>query len=677
MKSRTSFINKGILRNDIKSMGWIGAVYLLGLLASLPLQIFMIHSRETDTVVYNSINWIMNNPYLRLFQLETSPLLALLLIVMPVLTGMMLFRYLHYDQTVDLLHCLPVKRTTLYNTHLVAGIIFLFVPVLITALISALALNGLGITYVPHNLFFSWLGLALVTNLFFLIMTAAIGMMCGISWVQGALTFILLILPTAFLTLLYQNMNTYIYGFAIDFYSINLENLSPLLHMFNYSSHPFTGHDIAVYLLYSLILYLLGWYLYKRRQLEMAGNALAFTFLFPIFKYGMAFCAMLLLGSYFNSVQNHNIYWTYFGYLLGSLLGYWLSEILIYKTLHVFNHRAAKGYLGFGLAMVILISGLNYDLTGYEKKLPELTQVESVYLDHSFYPLTNKADRYAGRVSYEEVDDTYHREVSMFYTQPETVQGIFEFHKAITSRGQSKDTTREDNSYQHFCFAYKLKNGDMFYREYNVPVKSFAAALKPIYESQEYKMKVNDVLHISPRQVDVITIAANEIDRSVKITDPEQIKEAITILQEDINKETYEDIASGTVHWGNISIILNTEKRLELDWQKSYDEFDAWLQDTGKTGRLVPADIQYLIVQKRPENTAAIETYRTKNPEEYLADIKAKGDYIKITDSAQIDACLRTYTYRDNASYKAVFVLKNGDTFVGGFDEENKPGFLK
>lgn len=38
MKSKTSFINKGILHNDFKRYGWMGVVYLLAWLSAVPLQ---------------------------------------------------------------------------------------------------------------------------------------------------------------------------------------------------------------------------------------------------------------------------------------------------------------------------------------------------------------------------------------------------------------------------------------------------------------------------------------------------------------------------------------------------------------------------------------------------------------------------------------------------------------
>ena len=44
MKSKTSFFNRGVLLNDFKRFAWIGAGYLLVLLLSVPLKVFMLYS---------------------------------------------------------------------------------------------------------------------------------------------------------------------------------------------------------------------------------------------------------------------------------------------------------------------------------------------------------------------------------------------------------------------------------------------------------------------------------------------------------------------------------------------------------------------------------------------------------------------------------------------------------
>ncbi|MBP8820463.1 MAG: hypothetical protein KBG91_08570, partial [Syntrophomonadaceae bacterium] len=79
MKSKTSFINRGILRNDFKRYTWIGIVYLLGLLLTIPLKLVMLFSRPEEIKMYYTAS-----TYLQVLRLDYLPNLILILIV-PVL----------------------------------------------------------------------------------------------------------------------------------------------------------------------------------------------------------------------------------------------------------------------------------------------------------------------------------------------------------------------------------------------------------------------------------------------------------------------------------------------------------------------------------------------------------------------------------------------------------------
>jgi ABC-2 type transport system permease protein len=168
MKLRTSFINRGILLNDLKRFSWIGAGYLLALLAIVPLKIFMLYSRTQDLRTNDT------TAYLRIFQFDYySPIQILVLIVVPVLTGLLLFRYLQDSRAADMAHALPVRREALYNTHVVTGIIFLFVPLILTALVSWALVSGLGIEDVKGINILTWLANCLLFNLLFFICSMA------------------------------------------------------------------------------------------------------------------------------------------------------------------------------------------------------------------------------------------------------------------------------------------------------------------------------------------------------------------------------------------------------------------------------------------------------------------------------------------------------------------------
>ena len=71
----------------------------------------MLFSRPEEMKMYYTAS-----TYLQVLQLDYFPNLILILIV-PVLTGLLLFRYLQANTAADMVHALPIKRETLYNTH--------------------------------------------------------------------------------------------------------------------------------------------------------------------------------------------------------------------------------------------------------------------------------------------------------------------------------------------------------------------------------------------------------------------------------------------------------------------------------------------------------------------------------------------------------------------------------
>lgn len=669
MRSKTSFINTGILRHDFKSFGWIGAVYLLGLLLSVPLRIVMIYSRQAATGAIYSVN-PNPYPYLQVLSFE-SPFQLLLWLSVPVLTGILLFRYLQSGESADLAHALPVRRETLYNTHLAAGVILLFVPIILASLVSWAVLRGLGIDYVSGREVLIWLGVGLIFNLLLFTCSAAVGMLSGMSTVQGALTYILLLLPAGLTLLVLQNVQHFVFGLPYDFLDNNIDKLSPLSRIT--LNQPYSGRETVIYLLCCAALYLLGLFLYRRRPSENAGNTLAFRRLHPVLVYGVTFCCMLLLGTYFNQAQD-SLGWTYFGYFLGSVLGYTGSLVLVNKSLDIFRFRVARDYLLYSLVVVLLIAGLNYDLIGYEKRIPPLENVKKVYLDGSFYRLTATARETQMPYYYMEDsgDDSYRREVTMVYTDAENIADIHKLHQAIIeNRGIEKPLLQGyDRSIASrlWCLAYHLKNGETVYRQYKVPLDRYAAQIKPVYESQEHKRMVYDILHISPRQVDLLQVSANETDRSVKITDPGLLLQAVNALQMDARSQTYEDMTAGCPPWAEVTLLLNEGKRLRLSWEKSYVFFENWLQDVGEyaNARVMPDDIKYVLVEKGPFPDEDIRVqYRAIESDAYLRQLERSGNCLRVTDPREIEDLLRRYTYRDDENFRVHFVLQNGTYFSG------------
>ncbi|MBU3127816.1 DUF6449 domain-containing protein [Clostridium tagluense] len=638
MKLKISYFNKGVLINDIKRFTWIGICYLIFLLFEVPFKIITIDANNTG-----------NPGYLTSMQnIFTNEVLMVSIAVIPVLTAILLFRYIQSKKSVDMIHCLPIKRVKLYDNHIFIGILLLIVPVIITALSAlllkgALGLNTAGIHFTVKNVI-SWAGITILFNTFIFLLSVFVGMFTGLSAAQGILTYIFLFLPMGLTTLITYNLNFFVYGVASDYYTRSgIDFFSPIT---KYLAHePIVFMDIMVYIIFCIIFYLAARFAYHKRSLEAASNAIAFNHLQPVFKYGITFCCMLVGGIYFRI--NH--YWITFGYVIASLFGYIIAEIIITKSLKIF--RNMKGYLLYAMVILIVIVGANFDIIGYEKRIPALENIESIYMDNSFYLLNEKEDIQIP-----------------LYSETGNFNNIENLHKKLIA--DKKTLKNYSNSNEQVCLLYNLKGGKQIKRQYKIPSQMYEEYLKPIYESKEYKKNHNSILNTDYKSIDKISINPDHTNKNVTITNPIQIKEAIKILKNEVLSETYEDILDSRDMWSNINILLSNDKRIDLSWKKSYKQFENWLKQNGyyAKARIMPEDIDYAIIEKRNvTNTNGGIDVSIKN-----SNVKR----LKITDKTKLEICLRDHSNSREGQYILCLYLKNGDNInYLSIEDKYVPGF--
>lgn len=578
-----------------------------------------------------------------------------------------------------------------HNTHLFSGLIFLLVPIVITALVTWAVVSGLKMDFVTNEHMIDWLKVALVANLFFFFSTVAVGMITGLSILQGLLTYILLLVPYGLSMLVSYNLQMYVYGFAGDFYMSGLNNLIPLVGLLESPN----SNEIIVYLLICIALYLIGRFLYQRRHIEAAGEAITFGLLRPIFKYSVTFCTMLLVGSYFYRTQQ-NIAWTYLGYFLGAALGYILIEILYHKSVHIFERRSFKGLGAYAVIEVALLGLVHSDFTGYETRLPQIDEVEYVYMDSYYNPWLRAED-----------GDVINQSVRGIYLDPDNVNNIMALHQQIIAQKEGTRSSPLIGPYsrlENICLAYQLKDGKRLYRNYVIDAKQYKQQLKPIHESLEFKTHHFDVLRVNTADVKLVDISSEVGNKRVTLTDPQLIQEAIAILQNDIKMQTYEEMNASSPPWGRVELTLPKPQYADADgviqpeaattrfmvetkdpyyicsvsWQKSYTGFQAWLKGTGLLDqvRLIPGeDVVHAIIEYYPEGLGENEFREMRagrNPKE-------KPKQLKISAADKIELCLLEYQYEYTPGpiYKVLFELKGGGSFFGVLTPATAPDFVK
>lgn len=151
---------------------------------------------------------------------------------------------------------------------------------------------------------------------------------------------------------------------------------------------------LAAYALAGLVIALIALLLYRTRKSEMTGSTVAFPWATPIFKYGVAFCTAVALGQFlyyflfgrYRSSGSDSLPGTILCMAAAGLVGYFAAEMLIKKSFRVFR-AGAKGAAIVSLALVLLGVAMNFDLTGYEKRVPDESEIESAF--YTFSGMTN------------------------------------------------------------------------------------------------------------------------------------------------------------------------------------------------------------------------------------------------------------------------------------------------
>ncbi|OMF59677.1 hypothetical protein BK139_12615 [Paenibacillus sp. FSL R5-0490] len=647
MQSKTFLIKKEIIKTIFRSIGWISILYFLGLFFAIPLDIIMNSSEEQRKFLD------IDNLFQYSFQLQ-----IIFNISVPVALSVFLFRYTQVKQYSDLIHSLPVKRESIFHQYALTGILFLILPVILIALIVL-------VLYQPMNLqdFYSmgeilnWVGITLLFNIVIYLAGVSVGMLTGLSAVQGALTYIFLLLPVGLIILVSINLPFYLFGFPGQYYmESKLEKFSPLIAFTQMNMRTPSNVETAVYLILIVTLYFLGLQIYKRRKMEAVSHALVFPLTKPIFKFGVTFCAMLLGGGYFGEMQGGTS-WIIAGYVFGALIGYTAAEMVLQKSWRVTIH--VKGLMVYTVIMAALFLLFQFDLTQYEKSIPRGNEIERVHFSESFH-------------FYNEID----HEQPLYLKEYENIDLVRRFHEKLV-----KDENRQAqiSGRGSVFIVYELKNGEKVVRNYSINKREYKPFLKLIYESDEYKMATNEIYQVSADDTTKITITpSGPVSKRAVITDKEELKEAVELLTEEVDAASYEELRGIDEPYAHIEIYYNGSKKAYMTWNPSYTRFEKWLEEKSllNDAKVNSNDISYaLAVREKDIDINYAEGY---SYEEIFDEMNDSKTSIKITDKKQIESGLRNSNGNIEGDYIIAFYFDEQRSIdIKSFTEKTVPDFIK
>ena len=461
MKSRTSFFNTTVLWKDLTRFAPVWGLFAI------------------FQVLFVLLLWGGEDDAAR-FAVNASGILTgmgILNLLYAGLCAFLLFGDLFVPRMCNALHALPLRREGWFLTHLSAGMLFCLIPSTIGALLAALLLQQYAYAA------FLWLAVMVLQYLFFF-GVGAFSAMCAGNALGGIAVYSIF----NFFAVLAAWLAVTFYEPVLYGVTLHLEdyvNFSPVIAFSQSSYFEFrydNMHDVADFLgcvaadwryLFTaagvgVVLLGLAVLIYRRRDLESAGDLISLGPVAPVFLVIYTLCAgavMYFVAEVFTgSLQ-------YVFLLIGFAIGFFTGRMLLEKKVNIFSK---KSFLGFGIlvgAFVLSIVITLADPIGITRFVPEAQRVEQV-----------KISPYASQY--------YIQNESCTLTNPEDIAAITEIHsELVSSRRYNLDST--------VTIRYEMKNGRVVQRQYELATNSdIAQRLRAFYSRPEAVLGDSDLARL-------------------------------------------------------------------------------------------------------------------------------------------------------------------------------------
>lgn len=404
MTLKNSFSNRSLLRETLRRNLWAVTLSVLGFFFTLPLPVAMViqstASRQFDTPLQKQ------EEMLRLAQEMlglSNPFVKFVIVVLAVVCAVSIFSYLHSRQKTDFYHSLPVRRGTLFTVNYAAGAAIVLPCYLVMLLVACLIALASG---VPDAIAAAHLPVTILTHLVFFFAVYALAVVCTVLC-GNTIVSLLLLGWAAFsfsgaaalwsvLQMAFYRTYTGI-GHATE---ILIERLSPIIQFFmlrpieyngktiwSYNGLPNDGGITGVLVLYLVVaaaLTVLAYLLFRYRQSERAGGAIAFAGLKAPLKFWCCTVMAVGIGWMLYNMVGDSKGWLFFGFLLGGVLTHFLMEIIYnFDFKAIFQHK--RQLLIYAGVFAVLIACMHFDITGYDHFLPNAGAIAAVDVEYNGY----------------------------------------------------------------------------------------------------------------------------------------------------------------------------------------------------------------------------------------------------------------------------------------------------
>ncbi|MBQ3192174.1 MAG: hypothetical protein IJB59_01225 [Oscillospiraceae bacterium] len=516
MQLKTSFFNKTIFRKNLTRFAPVWGVYTLCLILGI---LLMYGNGGTAKFFHFARNMA-----------QLVEIMGLVNMGYALVVAQLLFGDLYNSRMCNMLHAFPMRRETWFLTNLASGLLFSLVPTLIMAIVATPLLLG---SLFENACILPWY-IFLASNLQFVCFfgmaafcAMAVGnrftMIAGYGLLNAGAYIAYWLVDTVYTPMLYGVVTP----------TALAENLTPISHMVN---HPYIQVDVSLYDLREkfgealegatavfaisdewwrlwmlagagLIFALLGLLLYRARDLECAGDAVAFPVLKPVF---------LVLCSVFVAAAAQFFLYAFMGmnklnYMIliaGLVVGWFVAKMLLERSTRVFRLKNLYGLAALAAVFAVSLWLTHVDILGIETYIPDGDKIKMVSLDSR-----NSMKMTESR----EIEDMLRLHADALENRAEDY-GVY-IQDETGARIHFTDF-EDETEYENYYYAvdvalrYELESGKIVRRNYNIWVDSEAGRIAEDYMSRWENVDYRTVT-INGKEYNRLTTILNDFEHFV------------------------------------------------------------------------------------------------------------------------------------------------------------------
>ncbi|MDD4565683.1 MAG: hypothetical protein PHE79_09465 [Eubacteriales bacterium] len=660
MRSKASYfsISKPMIIENLRRFWAIPALAFLVYFLSGVFPILMTYSHLNPLSGYIGMSLSNQQPFYMFAHL-----------IFPIAAAVVIFRYLHGVSSVSVVHSMPFTRAKLYNSGFISGLIMIAAPIIVNGLIL-LAISKpvyneyhteTGLMLDTVNVFsradvLNWIWVSLLIAFVIYAVSVFTGMLTGNSLMHFALAaWFNFLLPMLYFVFV-AYFSHYLYGFDT---SANLSEfglrISPFLNILR-SEGVFDTATTVYYIVSFFILLGITGFLYQKRRLERASDSLVFGFMEPIICYLITFFGMTMLGFYFD-VLGESEWYIYAGFAAGTVIFFIIGQMIVKKTPRVYNLESLKSLVIYGLIAVLFILGLKFDVTGFEKRVPDPANVRSITIESYFDQANNFNFFNNNYLIRHPIYKSSDEEGEFRMKDPENIKAVTKLHRSLTEN-KERLINLQDIYASNVLLTYDPDSTFPMSRRYQIDYNSYrnSPEFKQIYESKEFKE------FFAPGNLNYETLTQIYINseipsETVEIKNQAEMQEFMDCLDRDFKAQTFEDMTSLKHKYATVDIDFkyknknsDTPEKL-LETVVSYTVTDnykntiQWLEEHGYKNRFIHnvSDVEYIElfhnVHKDYKNDLYPGTIPNVTSESETVEVKS----LKITDPVKIQELLNSY----------------------------------